>query len=300
MTHGEHEMARDGHVTASALPIERFIIMANAMHFDALGAGPRDGPLVLCLHGFPEFADAWIPIMGRLAAGGFRVVAIDQRGYSAGARPPKVSDYAVSHLTADVLAVADALGARTFHVVGHDWGGIVAWTLGAEHSDRLLSLSVLSTPHSDALRAALRSDWDQKRRSWYVALFRLPAPITERMLLAFRAKPLRDAFQGKVPAEQVGSNIRRLREPGALTAALNWYRALELGGRTGTVRAPTMFVWGSRDQALGRTAAEATAAYVSGTYRFEVLPGASHWLLEEKVEAVSNLLLDHLPRAGGR
>lgn len=284
----------------SGVRIEPLVLTVNGMRFDALAAGPPEGELVLCLHGFPEFADAWVPVMRRVAAAKYRVVAIDQRGYSPGARPQGVEQYALAYLTSDVLGFADALGAREFHLVGHDWGGIVAWTIGAEHPERLRSLCVLATPHPDALRAALKRNWDQKRRSWYVKLFRLPAPIAERMIMAFGARPLRDAYKRKVPAAQVTLNIRRLREPGALTAALNWYRALDLGGRTGTVVAPTVFVWGSRDQALGRTAAEATGQYVSGAYRFEVLAEASHWLLSEMVEPVSEVLIDSLLRAGGR
>lgn len=276
--------------------LEPLTLTLKGFQFAALAAGPTQGELVLCLHGFPQFADAWTPILHELGAAGYRAVAVDQRGYSPGARPAHVGAYSIDALVGDTLGFADALGARRFHLVGHDWGGIVAWTVGASYPDRLRSLTVLSTPHPDALRKALAHDFDQKRRSWYVALFRLPAPTAERILLAANGVALRIGYKGKVPPAQVRSTLRRLREPGALTAALNWYRALDLRHRTGPVAAPTLFVWSTHDQALGRRAAVDTAEYVSGPYQFEILDGASHWLLEERTETIVTLILAHMRR----
>jgi pimeloyl-ACP methyl ester carboxylesterase len=275
---------------------ERLVLDVNGLRFDALACGPADGDLVLLLHGFPEFADSWADVMPAVGAAGFRAVAVDQRGYSPGARPPAVEDYATDRLTADALGFADALGAQRFHLVGHDWGGILAWKLAVEHRVRLRSVAVLATPHVDALFKAIRSNTDQRRMSRYIGLFRLPFHIAERLLLAQGARRLRAAYRRKLPAEQMDRYVERFREPGVLTAALNWYRAMNMRKRLGKVHLPTLFIWGTRDQALGRAAAEATAEQVEGPYVFHPLEGASHWLLEEVPAKVVGPLLEHLNR----
>ena len=277
--------------------MERIALDANGHRFDAIAAGPADGELVLCLHGFPQFADAWTPILESLAALGYRAVAFDQRGYSPGARPTAVDQYRMPHLVGDVLAVADALGAERFNLVGHDWGGAVAWAVAGGHAERLRSLTVLSTPHSEALTAAIRSDPDQQARSAYMLLFRADEGVAETWLLADDAAKLRGVYQGKVAPEQVEAIVGRMRAPGALTATLNWYRAMADNPPVGSIIVPTLYIWGSDDQALGRTAALATARNVEGSYRFEALEDRSHWLPDECPETIIALLGDHLRSA---
>jgi len=269
------------------------ILNVNGLSFNALEEGPADSQLVLLLHGFPEFADAWTEIMHALAAAGLHTVTVDQRGYSPGARPPNVKEYAVEYLISDVLGFAATLGTAQFHLVAHDWGALLAWQIAARFPERIRSLSVLSTPHPNAFLEALQNDADQKKRSQYITLFRAPGHAAESLLQADDNRLLRNIYQGKVPESLVNENIRRLAEPGALTAALNWYRALDLNARTGKVSVPTFFAWGTEDLALGETAALATAAYVTGPYRFEKLQGKSHWLIEES-DLISPLLLDHI------
>jgi pimeloyl-ACP methyl ester carboxylesterase len=276
--------------------LERSVLEVNGLRFDALACGPRDADLVLFLHGFPEFADSWAGILPAVGAAGFRAVAVEQRGYSPGARPLAVEDYATDRLAADVLGFADALGAQRFHLVGHDWGGILAWKLAVEHRVRLRSVAVLATPHVDALFMAIRNDPAQRRMSRYIGLFRLPFHIAERVLLAQDARRLRAAYRRRLPEVQLERYVQRFREPGVLTAALNWYRAMNMRKRLGKVQLPTLFIWGTRDQALGRVAAETTAEQVAGPYVFHPLEGASHWLLEEVPEKVVGLLLEHLTR----
>lgn len=271
----------------------------NGWRFDALAAGPSTGELVLLLHGFPQFADSWAPLAAALGAAGYHAVAVSQRGYSPGARPSAVADYDLPHLTADVLAFAEALGATRFHLVGHDWGAVLAWRVAATWPARVRSLAALAVPHPDAFFKAVRSDLDQMWKSKYIALFKMPGHVAERLLLADGAKLLRKVYGGKVPAERVEENVRRLREPGALTAALNWYRALGLQpSETGRLRVPTLYVWGDQDIALGKTAALATEGYVDGPYRFERVVGGSHWLLEEEPERLEGLVLAHVKQAG--
>jgi pimeloyl-ACP methyl ester carboxylesterase len=270
----------------------------NSLTFDSISGGSDTGELVLFLHGFPEFADSWLPLMTGVADAGYRVAAFDQRGYSPNARPEAVDEYRVPKLVDDVLAAADQLGANRFHLVGHDWGGMLAWHVAADHPEFLRSLTVLSTPHPVAFLNALRTDSDQQDRSRYIKIFRMPGHLAEAALLADNAKRLRAAYEDKLPPAQVDLNVRRLSEPGALTAALNWYRAMEFDpsfdGASKIVAVPTLYVWGEQDHALGESAALATARYVTAPYDFVLLPGKSHWLPTEASAEITPLLLGHL------
>jgi pimeloyl-ACP methyl ester carboxylesterase len=157
--------------------IEAMRITLGDLSFDALAAGPEGDKPILLLHGWPEFADCWRPIMQALAGSGYRAVAVDQRGYSPGARPLDVTDYAMDRLVADALGFADQLGWTTFHLVAHDWGGMVAWTLAGAHPDRLRSLSVLATPHPVALSTESATDEAQYHRLDYIRFFRHRAAL---------------------------------------------------------------------------------------------------------------------------
>jgi pimeloyl-ACP methyl ester carboxylesterase len=274
--------------------VEKNTIALNGFQFTFLAAGPINGEPVILLHGFPQFADVWIHLLTTAGDAGFRAVAFDQRGYSAGARPTEIEAYAIGELLSDVIALANAFEWPSFHVIGHDWGGFLAWLLAAQYADRVRSLSVLSTPHIDAFLNAVASDPDQQAKSQYIQLFRMPGKVAEAMFLKDDGALLRGVFQGKVPEEQISAAMQRLLEPGALTATLNWYRALDLDTRIGPVGVPTLYIWGDRDMALGRAAAEATGKYVSGEYHFEVLPGCSHWLQNEAPKAISDLIIRHL------
>ena len=166
-------------------------------------------------------------------------------------------------------------------VVGHDWGGLLAWQAAASYSARVRSLTVLATPHPDAFFEAIEHDEDQKRRSQYMNFFQLPGGAAEAYFAADDWQFVKRVYQGKVDAGTVESNVRRFSEPGALTAALNWYRALDTRVRIGQVSVPTLYMWGSEDMAVGETAARGTRQYVSGEFHFECLSGKSHWLVDE-------------------
>ncbi|MFE0379912.1 alpha/beta fold hydrolase [Streptomyces inhibens] len=283
---------------ATPAPFEHLEIQVGPHTYDALACGPADGEFALLLHGWPEFADSWSAVLTALGAAGYRAVAVDQRGYSPRARPPRIADYAVPELVADALAFADSQGAGRFHLVSHDWGGMVAWALAGAHPERLKSLTVLATPHPDALNRATAEDPTQYQRLDYVRFFRLNDGAAEAALLADDATRLRAAYGGKVPGALVDDNVLRLSAPGALTATLNWYRAPEsvISVPAGRIAVPTLFLWGSEDTALGRVAAESTGEWVDGPYRFEALEGASHWLPEEVPDVVTPKILDHLGR----
>lgn len=259
--------------------------------FDVDDSG-GDGELVVLLHGFPQTRRMWDAVTPTLVAAGYRVIAPDQRGYSPGARPAARRDYALDELAADVVAIADTLGVERFHVVGHDWGGAVAWQLGATAGDRLHSCSVLATPHPTAMVSSLARS-SQLLHSWYMLAFQ-PPWIPERFLRSrvgqrFLARQLGGSG---LPPDEVAESQRLLRS-GAAGPALNWYRALPFGAASGPGRVAvrTLYLYGARDFALGPTAARLTGKWVSGRYTFEVLPDAGHWLVEESPELVAAALV---------
>ena len=257
--------------------------------------GPATGELVLLLHGFPETSYEWREQLPTLAAAGYRAVAPDQRGYASGTRPTNVDTYKIDELASDALGFADTLGVDRFHLVGHDWGGAVAWHVaGGRSADRLRTLTVVSTPHPTALANSI-ADGEQREKSSYMLMFRDPS--AEALFLDNDAAMFRGLYEGGgVPSDAAHEYLRVLLEPGALTGGLNWYRANDFRADIGAITVPTMYVWSTDDVALGREAAEATAAFVDGPYRFEVIDGVSHWLPEEAADQLNTLLLSHLSR----
>ncbi len=265
--------------------------------FDVRVDGPEDGRPVLLLHGFPETSLSWAAVTPLLTAAGLRTYAPDQLGYSPGARPAEVGAYSMpglAQVTADLMTAMDVPRAD---VVGHDWGANVAWTLAAWHTDRVRSLTAVSVPHPAAYTVAYRVDPEQKERSGYIRLFWQPGKA-EDVLLADDARRLRRMLGGEVetgiPPEAVDEYVAVLSAPGALTAALNWYRAMSSGIRVEKVDVPTTYVWSDGDVAIGRTAAEACAQFVTGDYRFVELPGVTHWIPEQAPEPLAAAILDRV------
>jgi pimeloyl-ACP methyl ester carboxylesterase len=280
-------------------------IPVGEMTFSARASGPADGRLVLLLHGFPQTSWAWRHQLAALGEAGYRAVAFDQRGYSPGARPEGVEHYRIGHLVADVIAVADWLGGHQFDLVGHDWGGAVAWQTAGRYPDRLRTLTVASTPHPAAFTSALSAGGgrggtgDQAQRSSYMEFFQQPE-VPEQAFLADDGGGLRNLFLASgLQGDDVEEYVRVLTQPYAMTGALNWYRAASIGDVEGMdpITTPTLYVWSDNDVALGRDAAEATAGHVQGRYRFEVLEGVSHWIGEEAPDRFNPLLLEHLASA---
>jgi pimeloyl-ACP methyl ester carboxylesterase len=279
--------------------IERLEIDANDFTFTARAAGPHDGRRVLLLHGFPQTSWCWRAQLSVLGAAGYRAVAPDQRGYAEGARPPEVIDYSLGWLVADVIALADAMEMETFDLVGHDWGGMLAWLVGTFYEDRVRSLTVVSTPHPVALGHALRGgDPDQVEGIDSTNFLRTPAEPEELLLGADgTGAGLHSVLvDSGLPDEDALVYTDVLTKPGAMTAALNWYRAMNVQDLIdlSPVTVPTMYVWSTEDAALFRSAAETTEVCVSGRYRFEVLEGVNHWVPETAPDELGRLLIDHL------
>lgn len=277
-------------------PVEHLEIQVGPHTYDALACGPADGEFVLLLHGWPEFADSWSAVLPALGAAGYRAVAVDQRGYSPRARPPRIADYAVPELVADALAFADSQGAGRFHLVSHDWGGMVAWALAYAHPERLKSLTVLATPHPDALNRAAAEDSVQHHRLDYVRFFRRDDGAAEAALLADDAARLRAAYAYKVPAELVDGNVHAALRPGRTHRHAQLVprpRVGHLGTRGPDHRAHPLPV-GQRGHRPGPWRGRVHGEWVDGPYRFEALEGASHWLPEEVPDVVTPKILDHL------
>ena len=272
--------------------------LAGGLRLHVASAGPADGPLVVLLHGFPEFWFGWRHQIAALAEAGLRVVAPDQRGYNLSDKPAGIAAYRLDNLADDIAGLATALGGERFAVIGHDWGGVVAWQVAAGFPERVTRAAILNAPHPATLRPYARRHPSQLAKSWYVAFFQLPT-LPELALGAGGFWVLRRVLrQTSRPGTFSLPDFPHYREawtqPGAMTASLNWYRALRLAAPPAVrVRVPARVIWGDRDAFLDRNLAEAASALCDDCEVFH-LPGATHWLQHEQPEAVNRLLLDFL------
>jgi pimeloyl-ACP methyl ester carboxylesterase len=265
-------------------------VEARGLTFEMTVGGPEGGMPVLLLHGFPQDRREFDLLTPKLHAAGLRTYAYDQRGYSPGARPVAVEDYRLRESMLDAVAVLEALGLETAHVVGHDWGAQVAWLLGAHHPEKVRTLTAISVPHPKALGLALRVRQSQRLRFAYMAVFR--SAIAEKLLLAGNARVLRQMLSPiRERADLYADSMRD--DPARLTGALNWYRALsrsQLAG-TGTITVPTTYVWSDRDPVVGLTAALRTADWVEADYQLVAMKGIGHWVPEEAPGALADAVL---------
>jgi len=274
------------------MTIEQTQLSVGTYTYDVRRAGDGDA-LVILLHGFPETSHMWLPLLEHLAENGYTALAPDLRGYSPGARPEGAEHYAHPVMAVDILAIADALGKDRFHLVGHDHGAGLGWFIAARHADRISSWTALSVPHIDAFGQALASNPEQQERSQYMQFFR-QVGTAEAALAAHDFATLRNIWSASTP-EQVAEYLRVLRQPGALTGALNWYR----GGLTaerrpaGQVAVPTLMIWGNQDQAIGRPGVDATPPLMDGPYRLVELD-VGHWLIQEAEVDVLRETLAHI------
>jgi pimeloyl-ACP methyl ester carboxylesterase len=267
----------------------------DGLTFDVTDAGPVAGEVVVLLHGFPTDRSSWDRVATRLHDAGLRTLAPDQRGYSPAARPSDRGAYRLEELVADVLALVDASGRERVHLVGHDWGGALAWLVAANHPDRIASLTVLSTPHPAAMARAWRTGVEQKRKSWYMAAFQLPHLPERAMAARFESLMGRSGL----PSADGSRYAARLARADALAGPINWYRAARHSRvRAHRVGVPTTYVWGARDPFLGRTAAELTREHVPGDYEFVELD-AGHWLPETCDEQAASAIVRRITRDAG-
>jgi pimeloyl-ACP methyl ester carboxylesterase len=267
--------------------------------FDASVAGREDAPLVLLLHGFCVSRHYWDNQLPVLAEAGYFAVAPNQRGYAAGARPDPADfdNYRIDRLIADAFDIVAAVGGsgRRFHLVGHDWGGSLAWIVADKHPGRLASLTMLSRPHPASFARAMKTDPEQPHRSRHH--HELLDPGAGPRLLAENGKWVRDRLaRNGVPAAAIDKHLSVIGNPPAMEAALAWYRARSERPGVGPTQVPTLFVWGEADDTVGRISAEGTAEFIAADYTFAPLPGVGHYAADQVPERVNALLLEHLTR----
>jgi len=271
------------------------------LQLHVVDGGPVDGPPVLLLHGFPEFWWGWRRQLPALAAAGWRVVAPDLPGYNLSAKPKGLAPYGLDRLSDVVRGLIDALGVTSLPVVGHDWGGAVAWWSALRFPERIARLAILNVPHPAAFRQALRRDPEQRRRSRYMAYFQLPW-LPERKLRQADFRPFRSIFRrtsrpGTFDEAELAAYAAAAAHPGALTAMLNWYRAAlwrppRRPAHT-RVEPPVKILWGAEDLALGRRLVGASALRCR-TVEVHWIESAGHWVQHEAVAEVNRSLLDFL------
>ena len=272
-----------------------FEIPIASMRFPAIAAGPASGDLAILLHGFPQTCRAWTAQVQALGDAGWHAVAPDIRGFAPTARPEPLSEYAQDRVASDVLAIADQLGADSFHLIGHDLGGIIAWDVARRHPARVRTLAAASTPHLAPFAAALSDKPDGRIPPF--DLFRQPGSA-ERVMLDNDAAVLRAGYAG-LEQHLIDEYVGVFSQPGALTAALNHFRAFDFDSwralPASTV--PTLLAWGADDPYLAGVTARKTRAHVSAPYTERELEGVAHWLPELAAENLTALLLAHLGTA---
>ena len=274
-------------------------IPTNGLSLHVVQAGPTDGPLVILLHGFPEFWYGWRAQIGALAEAGFRVWVPDQRGYNLSDKPRGVRAYHRDALALDVVGLIEAAGVEKARVVGHDWGAAVAWWLANRHPERVERLAILNVPHHRVMERALTHSLRQLLRSWYIFFFqlpRLPEVLLARQNYAALARSMRGSSRpGTFSAAEMAQYRAAWSQPGALTAMLNYYRAVtrSRSPADARIRVPTRLLWGAKDRFFGVELATASLDWCDEG-ELVLLPDASHWLQHEAPERINALLLDFL------
>lgn len=286
----------------------------DGLTFDVDDSGPQDGEVVVLLHGWPQDRTSWHSVAPRLTDAGLRVLAPDLRGYSPGARPPRHLDYEITELARDVTALLDEAGVEQAHVVGHDWGGALAWAVAARHPERVATLTVLSTPNPGGMAHGIRHG-DQLKHSWYMAFFALPVlPV-----LFFRLFAQQILEKIGMPKERAAYDAKRLRARGSAEGTFNWYRAAlsptlmwrkrrsKRGPRRSTHRRviPTSYMWGARDSAFSEASTSFTVNQLREragersdlVHTLELDTG--HWLMETHPECVAEVVLDRVGAGAG-
>tara|TARA_B100000780_G_scaffold276645_1_gene245633 strand:- start:3338 stop:4216 length:879 start_codon:yes stop_codon:yes gene_type:complete len=268
-------------------------ITRNLIFTCRVGGMKNTGETVILLHGFPETSRMWYDLIKVLSSSNYRVVAPDQRGYSQGARPLKVSDYKVNKLTQDVVNLADAFKANRFHLIGHDWGAAVGWALSSMCKDRIITYSALSVPHLDAFSDAISNDEIQKKKSYYIKLFRIRF-LPELYFKTLNYYNLKTVWRSSNKKE-IKIYLSVFSQKNALKAALHWYRATNLKStrKIGNIFVPVLMIYGKRDIAIGEKAVNETINYIKAPYTVKKI-NSSHWLVQDSFDLVSSNILNHL------
>ena len=283
---------------------ETAYIETNGIKLHVVMAGPKDGQPVILLHGFPEFWRGWAKQIEPLTEAGYRVIAPDQRGYNLSDKPKGVKAYSLDKLTDDILGLMDAFGHEKVNLIGHDWGAVVAWAFAIWHPERLRKLGILNVPHPAVMMNFLRrGDPEQLRRSWYVFAFQIPW-LPEAIMRSDNWRGAERVLRGSgkihtFTNEDMTEYKKAWSQPGAMTAMINWYRAIvrhrpkmPQGSR---VKVPTLMIWGMQDVALSHRMARLSIDYCDDG-KLVLFEEATHWVQHDETEAVNQLLLEFLSK----
>jgi pimeloyl-ACP methyl ester carboxylesterase len=283
----------------SSLKLDYKYHYVNGLTLHVGHLGPEHGEKLILLHGFPEFSYSWIQQADFFARQGYHVIVPDQRGYNLSKKPSSIASYRLSHLVDDVVSLIDLLAGAPVALAGHDWGGAVAWELAQAHPQLVRKLIILNMPHPSVMKENLRKNPRQMLRSWYAAFFQLPF-LPEKICSISNYRWLenslvRTARAGTFSHEYVLSLKRAWRQPGALTAMINWYRAFFRNpvGHHNKITVPMLLLWGVKDQALTPEMAEQSIAWAENG-KLIVLENATHWLHHEEPELVNGYILAFL------
>jgi len=286
------------------MELEHSYIETNGIKLHVVQAGPQSGVPVMLLHGFPEFWYGWCKQIQALVAEGCRVIIPDQRGYNLSDKPKGIGNYRVSVLAKDILGLIDALGYEKVNLVGHDWGGAVAWILAMQHPERLHKLCILNSPHPAVMRKFLKRDFKQLRRSWYFFFFQLPwlpeiilrANNWQVMLKTLRANGKNNTFTN----EELEKYEEAWSQTDAISTMLNWYRAAiqsrpasRFDAYDPRIKVPTLLMWGMKDFALTHRMARPSMDYVAEG-NLILFPEATHWVQHDAAEEINHYLIDFI------
>ena len=256
----------------------------------------NEGPAVVLLHGFPESSIMWTDVLKEAAKEGYRVIAFDQRGYSPGARPKGAEHYHITELTNDVIAIANQLGFEAFHLVGHDWGAVVSWNVAMQHPKRLNSLTALAIPHTGVFFDAVRNHPEQQQRSGYMKTFQKPFLVEYKFIA--NEQEFFKMMMGDNPKDHLDEYLALQSEYGATTAALNWYRALNIDEIVSQktymnkITTPTLYIWGSEDMIIAPAIIPQQKALIESSYREVSLP-TGHALIQTQTDTIISEMLSH-------
>ncbi|MBA3868383.1 MAG: alpha/beta hydrolase [Anaerolineae bacterium] len=273
------------------------LIKTNGISLHVVQAGPEDGPLVILLHGFPDFWYGWRKQIDFLAEQGYRVWAPDQRGYNISEKPNGIAAYNLDELSADVIGLIDAAGCETSMLVGHDWGAAVAWWTACKYPERLSKLVIMNVPHQNVFRKTVLTDREQSLRSWYIGFFQIPfIPETLKgaMSESFARGMQSSSKPGAFTDADMGEYRKAWAQPGALKSMINWYRAIVQQPPPSPdplVKVPTLILWGKKDAYLKwEMAEESLKLCVDGQLIY--FDDTTHWIQHEEPERVNQLVVN--------
>ncbi|MFO7536979.1 MAG: alpha/beta hydrolase [Chloroflexota bacterium] len=281
--------------------MEHQYVKTNGIQLHVVQAGPVDGPLLILLHGFPEFWSGWRRQIPALVAAGYRVWVPDQRGYNLSDKPAGIGSYNLDLLAEDVVGLIEAAGVETAVVIGHDWGANVAWWLAAKQPQRLSKMVVMNVPHWAVMARHLRQSRAQLRKSWYIFFFQLPwlpEALIRRNNWAQAVWALKGSSRPGTFSETDLEQYRRAwSQPGAMTGMINWYRAIMQKRPTSSpnplIRVPTLLIWGAQDRFLDQEMAQPSVDLCENG-RLALIPEATHWVQHEEAEQVNELIITFL------